>query len=63
MNSYWIDSTKNNATFEKLAQDIACDVCIIGAGLFGLTTAYYLAKKGLKVVIIDKQEVGTHTGI
>ena len=61
MNSYWIDSTKNNATFEKLAQDIACDVCIIGAGLFGLTTAYYLAKKGLKVVIIDKQEVGTHT--
>ena len=59
MNSYWIDSTSNEGMFETLKKDMVCDVCIIGAGMFGLSTAYYLSKKGLKVAIIDKSEIGT----
>ena len=58
MNSYWIESTKSNRTFSTLTKNISCDVCIIGAGLFGLTTAYYLSKKGLNVVVLDKSEIG-----
>lgn len=58
MNSFWIESTKNNGKFSTLTEDISCDVCIIGAGLFGLTTAYYLSKKGLNVIVLDKDEVG-----
>ena len=58
MNSYWIESTKNLGNFEALSKNISCDVCIIGAGMFGLTTAYYLCKKGLKVVVLDKSEIG-----
>ena len=54
MISYWIDSTKDEGKFEALNKDITCDVCIIGAGLFGLTTAYYLSKRGLNVVVLDK---------
>lgn len=27
-------------------------------GLFGLTTAYYLCKKGLNVIVLDKSEIG-----
>lgn len=58
MNSYWIESTKEEGKFNPLDKDISCDVCIIGAGIFGLTTAYYLSKKGLNVVVLDKSEVG-----
>ena len=31
------------------------DVAIIGGGHNGLTTACYLAKAGLKVVVVEKQ--------
>ena len=32
------------------------DVAIIGGGHNGLTTACYLAKAGLKVVVVEKHE-------
>ena len=34
------------------------DVAIIGAGVIGLTTAYFAAKRGLRVLLIDKQLPG-----
>lgn len=58
MISYWIKSTKNNNKPETLEQDLSCDVCVIGAGIFGLSVAYYLAKKGLKVIVLDKGNIG-----
>ncbi|ABM03832.1 D-amino acid dehydrogenase small subunit [Psychromonas ingrahamii 37] len=30
-------------------------VCVLGAGVIGLTSAYYLAKKGFQVTVIDRQ--------
>ncbi len=59
MNSYWIDSTKNLDKDNPIDNDYMADVCIIGAGLTGLTTGYYLTKKGLKVIIVDKNFIGT----
>ncbi|HCL90607.1 MAG TPA: FAD-binding oxidoreductase [Candidatus Atribacteria bacterium] len=34
------------------------DVIIIGAGIIGLSTAYYLTQKGKKVLILEKKEIG-----
>lgn len=34
------------------------DVCVIGGGVIGLATAYYLLKAGKSVVILEKAEVG-----
>ena len=59
MISYWIDSTKDEGNFKTLDTNISCDVCIIGAGMFGLSTAYYLSKKGLNVVVLDKSSIGS----
>lgn len=59
MISYWIDSTKDEGKFKTLDTNISCDVCIIGAGLFGLSTAYYLSKKGLNVAVLDKSDIGS----
>ena len=61
MNSVWLNTFKYNKNFEKLNQDISCDICIIGAGIFGLTCAYYLAKQGFSIVLIDKDDIGTKT--
>lgn len=36
-----------------------CDVCVVGAGIAGLTTAYLLAREGKRVLIIDERGVGT----
>ena len=34
------------------------DAVVIGAGIAGCATAYYLSKKGLNVVVVDKSQVG-----
>ncbi len=36
-----------------LASDAHADVCIVGAGIAGLTTAYLLTKEGKRVIVVD----------
>ena len=56
MNSLWIETTKNQLKLEPLEKDEETEVCVIGRGLFGLTTAYYLTCAGKKVTVIENQE-------
>jgi glycine/D-amino acid oxidase-like deaminating enzyme/nitrite reductase/ring-hydroxylating ferredoxin subunit len=37
----------------KLTEDVEADVCIVGAGIAGLTTGYLLAQAGKSVVIVE----------
>jgi glycine/D-amino acid oxidase-like deaminating enzyme/nitrite reductase/ring-hydroxylating ferredoxin subunit len=55
--SLWIDTAGTFAT-EPLTSDIAPDICVVGAGIAGLTTAYLLAREGHSVVVIDGGRVG-----
>ncbi|WP_437281549.1 FAD-dependent oxidoreductase [Sorangium sp. So ce375] len=41
-----------------LATDHEADVCVVGAGIAGLTTAYLLAKAGKRVVVLDNGAIG-----
>src|SRR5256885_1817594 len=50
--SVWM-ATQAVPTFEPLRQNTTADVCIVGAGIAGLTTAYLLAQQGLSVVVLD----------
>jgi glycine/D-amino acid oxidase-like deaminating enzyme len=34
---------------------------IVGGGITGITTAYLLAKKGVKVVVLESEKVGSGT--
>lgn len=62
MKSYWIESVENEKKeFTKLNSNIEADVCIVGGGLTGLTTAYYLSKANLKVVLLEKERICEHT--
>lgn len=41
-----------------LASDATCDVCVVGAGIAGISTAYRLAREGLDVLVVDQDHVG-----
>src|SRR5688572_6546670 len=36
----------------------SCDVCVVGAGIAGLTTAYLLMRKGRSVLVLDDGPIG-----
>ena len=41
MESYWTDTT-TRPSFSKLNENIEVDICIIGAGITGIMSAYML---------------------
>lgn len=57
---YWIAST-SLPKYPALSQDISVDVAIIGGGLVGVTSAYLLKKKGLKVAILEVNRIAHGT--
>ena len=61
MNSFWNLEKEKHKEFECLIGDINADVCIIGAGLTGLSAAYYLSQKGKRVVILEKDRIVSGT--
>lgn len=55
--SLWL-ATATTPQFPVLANDTQADICVIGAGIAGLTTAYMLACEGKKVIVIDAIGIG-----
>ncbi len=41
--------------FKKLMDNLEVDVAIVGGGPAGLTAGYYLAKEGIKVVLLERK--------
>ena len=56
--SVW-HTTTTVPEFPKLENDITTDVCIIGAGIAGMSAAYMLARAGKKVVVLDDGLIGS----
>jgi glycine/D-amino acid oxidase-like deaminating enzyme/nitrite reductase/ring-hydroxylating ferredoxin subunit len=44
---------------EPLREHLTADVCVVGAGIAGLSVAYALALRGKQVVVLDKEQVGS----
>jgi glycine/D-amino acid oxidase-like deaminating enzyme/nitrite reductase/ring-hydroxylating ferredoxin subunit len=61
--SIWLH-TDHPSTRGPLVQHARADVCVIGAGIAGLTTAYLLARDGQSVVVLDDGRPGCgETGV
>jgi len=39
---------------------VSSDVVIVGGGIVGMTTAYYLARAGVRTVVIERDAIGSH---
>ena len=50
--SLWM-ATADTPSQSRLKESIRTDICIIGAGIAGLTTAYLLGREGRSVVVLD----------
>jgi glycine/D-amino acid oxidase-like deaminating enzyme len=55
--SIWM-ATASTPSQSRLRESIRTDICIIGAGIAGLTTAYLLGREGRSVVVLDDGAVG-----
>ena len=54
--SVWTDTPSPRV--DPLQGDQNCDICVIGAGIAGLTTAYLLSLSGASVVVLEDGSVG-----
>ncbi len=55
LNEVEISKTIIDTYHERLVQSLTSDVAIVGGGPSGLVAAYYLAKAGVKVTILEKR--------
>ena len=58
MSSYYLASANKTKTFPSLVGDEVADICIVGAGYTGLSSALHLAEKGYKVTVVEAKTVG-----
>ncbi|WP_411197850.1 Rieske Fe-S protein [Sporosarcina sp. ANT_H38] len=62
-NSLWLSTAYPRDPFPQLDGDVQCDVCIVGGGLSGIANAYFLAKEGKDVILLEKDTIlGGATG-
>lgn len=52
--SLWLRTAYDYGVFPPLSENIQCDICVVGGGLSGIATAYFLAEQGKDVVLLEK---------
>ena len=55
---FWLEKNNIKNIYPYLSRNVNCNVLIVGGGICGAITAYFLAKEGFKVVIIEKNIIG-----
>ncbi|TBU99083.1 NAD(P)/FAD-dependent oxidoreductase [Phytopseudomonas dryadis] len=58
VDSYYAASRNPRVDYPVLAEAVECDVCVIGAGYTGLSTALFLLENGFSVTVLEAARVG-----
>lgn len=56
--SYYAASANPHAHYPQLNEAIRCDVCIVGGGFSGLSSALHLIEAGYDVVVLEAARIG-----
>ena len=55
----WYAASANPApAHPRLEGEVATDVCVVGGGFTGLSTALHLAERGYDVVLLEGERIG-----
>ncbi len=57
-NVFWTKKNEIKNIYPYLTKDINCDIIVVGGGIAGAVTAYFLAKEGMNVVVVEKNIIG-----
>lgn len=57
--SYYVASANTAASYPQAEGEISADVCVVGGGYSGLSTALHLARKGMQVVLLEANRIGS----
>ena len=60
MKSLWHEAV-SPPYFPSLTHDVRTDVLIIGGGMAGVLTAYFLHEQGVPYVLVEKDRIGSGT--
>lgn len=55
---YWLINNGLVATYPKLEKSIKTDIVIIGGGISGAITAFYLTNAGYECILVDARSIG-----
>lgn len=56
----WFKTSKEQkSTYRQLKEEVSCDVCVIGGGITGLSTALHLAEGNTSTVVIEADSIPT----
>lgn len=56
--SYYAATANDKTDYGVLEGDVKADICVIGAGFTGISTALTLAERGFSVVVLEANKVG-----
>ena len=56
--SYYAATLKERAPALAFAGEVRCDVCVIGGGYAGASTALHLARRGVDVALLEQSRLG-----
>lgn len=56
--SYYAATATRQTDLPRLEGDLKCDVCVVGGGFTGLSSALHLAERGFDVVLLEASKIG-----
>ncbi|MGJ8523760.1 Gamma-glutamylputrescine oxidoreductase [Carnimonas sp. R-84981] len=58
VSSYYAASANQHTPFTELDESVSCDVCVVGGGFTGLSSALFLSEAGYDVVLLEGSRIG-----
>ena len=56
--SYYAATLNNTSTYPAISESLSVDVCVIGGGFTGVSTALTLAERGHRVALVEANRIG-----
>ena len=56
--SYWIKHTKRTKHYPSVEKNLQANIVIVGAGLTGLSTAYYMSNATSEILLLEADQIG-----